>query len=106
MVSPHHQGRSRCNLKSAATTPTYWINLHPKFLMLLVSDFTKFQIALAIIWAFPYLALALVTRDWWGWVRSLSGSVCSFVLFTLAYIFLLFLFADYGARIYLSSTQA
>jgi hypothetical protein len=63
--------------------------------MLFDSHSIQFKIALIIIWAFPYLALGLLTRDWRLWVKSLFESVSSVLLFSLALILLGVLVFDF-----------
>ena len=51
---------------------------------------------LVAICALPYATLAISTRSFRLWVRQLFKSVYSLILFTLTFIFIWLLFADFG----------
>jgi hypothetical protein len=51
---------------------------------------------LVAICAFPYATLAVSTRSFRLWIEQLFKSVYSLVLFTLTFVFIWFLFTDFG----------
>jgi hypothetical protein len=63
--------------------------------MLLDSHSIGFKIAMVVIWILPYLALAILTRDWFEWIKKLYWSTASAVLFSCSLILFMLLFADF-----------
>ncbi len=55
-----------------------------------------FKIALLVIWAWPYLFLAFLTRDLKLWAEELLGSGRAIVMFSLSFVFLFVFFVDYA----------
>jgi hypothetical protein len=55
----------------------------------------EFKVALGIILAFPYLALAIYARNWTKWIEMLCQSISASFLFMSSFLLLSALIADY-----------
>jgi hypothetical protein len=54
-----------------------------------------FKVALVSIWIFPFLVLAVLTRDWLLWLTQIVGSASSVLLFALSFLLLMLIGADF-----------
>jgi len=67
----------------------------------------QFKIALLSIWIFPFLVLAVLTRDWLLWFASIVSSVSAVLLFALSFLLFMAIGIDFvnSSKMHMSTAE-